>query len=581
MTPSIRSVQLSPDRDGVLRSMATKIEHLRASTNKRVRDFTESLTKRKRRHDDDLDEASLRHDRVRNLAEAVQIRYEEARLEAIRRAEEAELKRKAALDEQQRLETEADRIRIEQANAAKQQEIDRLRLQDQENKWREEDEQRRKEQDRIAQRKAEEQATKDAELKAKEEAQKKEDAAKEALNRSNHVPIPYSNNPPQTTNIATTPTTVPPSTDQAMAPQFYVNDRARTEHEAFLTLHARLKALRKQMKTQAQQNPRLKSTMGDMRRELVKRVGQISEDKASIRTVEIAITSVLITAANTTSDSNNPSLSPTLPVSDFYILHPWHTPAPDPATLTALHSQTLRAPSLLLYLLSIFTKALLAQLRAEASLKPMIATNLGILTAKLLAQPKLHASGLALLPSVLLAKYHAACPLLFGSYGSESTAAGRRVCGWALDRDTGEAVTETQHLSDQLGLASGFAALTLRSFPANSAMRNQMPGWRFWQAVARVAGVPVGRVGMTAVTVLRGLVMGGNAKRVLELFGSGGVALLRYCVVELPEEIGRSGRVGVGKVGGPTEASVNSLVLVRDDMRRIFGRDVLEMRGRR
>lgn len=569
MARSVRS--LHPiERDGVLRSTLTKISHLQASTNARVRSFAESLTKRKRRHDDDLEEAAERHARVRDLAESVQARYEEARLEAARQAEEAERQRQAAIDERRRLQVIEERLRIEGENAQRQREIERLKEREEEKRRREqEDDERKIEAEREnARRKEQEAAAEAARTRSEAAAQRKSDA--EAQRKASVE---------QT--LKGIPNGLQPATT---APQgsHYVNERARTEHEAYLTLHRRLKILRKDIKAHAAKSPRLKSVMGDMRREIVKRTGQISEDKGSIRNVEPVITSTLRNAAADTTSS------PLLPVRDFYIAHPWDPPL-DAHVSSALQTDP-RIPALLLYLMNVFVKALLAQLRTEAALKPAIATNLGILTAKLLAQPDLHpARGLPLLTGLLLAKLHAAAPLLFGLVGFEATRPGRRACGWREDGTAAPAATagpvplvsETQHLSDQLGLAAGYAAMTLRSFPAASPLRNRLPSFHYWQAVARLTGLPTRLHGTTSLTVLRGL-LAGNGRRILELFGSGGVVLLRTVLGTLPQELAGSGRVGRADLGGPTQATLNSLLLVREEMKRDIGKDVLEMAiGRR
>src|SRR5262245_41411615 len=81
-------------------------------------------------------------------------------------------------------------------------------------------------------------------------------------------------------------------------------------------------------------------------------------------------------------------------------------------------------PSLFLYLLNIFAKAVISQFVNEASAKPDTANPVGIVAVALFSDPIFCWRGKSMI-DILIAKFRVSCPVLFGYRGSENTEQGR------------------------------------------------------------------------------------------------------------------------------------------------------------
>ena len=187
-------------------------------------------------------------------------------------------------------------------------------------------------------------------------------------------------------------------------------------------------------------------------------------------------------------------------------------------------------PALLLYLLNIFSKSIILQFLNEASVSPKTADPVGIIGISVFAQQELQWNGVPLV-DILLAKFHVKCPLLFGIYGNDSTAAGKRRLGWQIEG--GNFVSDQRQAERMTGLGAGFAALTLRSF-AKSKLSNPLPTWHFWRALASILNVPPDKVTVSHFYALKALIEL-NVPRILEFFGNAGLVALRMAVTEFPQ----------------------------------------------
>lgn len=165
-------------------------------------------------------------------------------------------------------------------------------------------------------------------------------------------------------------------------------------------------------------------------------------------------------------------------------------------------------------------------------------------------------SGISMI-DVLLAKYHAICPVLWGFYGNEATDVGKEAIGWWRERDDGRRFIPPQtHEERMIGLGAGFAAISLRNF-SKTTRKNPMPNTHFWRACANILNVPPGEVQDTHLLVLSALLRH-SALRIVGFWGDVGLALLRAAVVEFP--------AGLGERKSAARASVEILrdVFVRE-----------------
>ncbi|OJD17619.1 hypothetical protein AJ78_02318 [Emergomyces pasteurianus Ep9510] len=297
------------------------------------------------------------------------------------------------------------------------------------------------------------------------------------------------------------------------------------EHQRYLELHKYLKEFRRYMVAETKKNPVLKQHMGDMRRTIKKCVGQlVTDDKVANRTPTNEITTVLKKALTLT--------EPSVDVRQFLAFHP------QPLAASTNKAET-KAPALLLYLLNIFSKAIIAQLIAEAGITPKYAEPLGVLTAQVFSMDAFTYNGISMI-DLLLAKYHAVCPILWGFYGNEATDAGKAAIGWWRERNDqqhpGRFISPQTHEERMVGLGAGFAAISLRNF-AKSTRKNPVPNTYFWRACANILNVPPSEVQDTHLLVLSALLRH-SAPRIVGFWGDVGLALLRRAVVEFPASLG-------------------------------------------
>ena len=196
-------------------------------------------------------------------------------------------------------------------------------------------------------------------------------------------------------------------------------------------------------------------------------------------------------------------------------------------------------PGLLLYLLNIFSKAVLAQFMSEASVSPRAADPVGILTVQIFSTPDLTWSGTSLI-DILICKYHVLCPVLWGIYGPEATSAGKSRLGWWRDGPDGPWIPEQRHTERMTGLGAGFAAISLRNF-AKSKHANPYPNYHYWQALQSIVSVSKEDAQPTHFVVLKAMVEN-NVWRILEFYGNAGKLALQKALVEFPNTGGEGAR---------------------------------------
>ena len=212
-------------------------------------------------------------------------------------------------------------------------------------------------------------------------------------------------------------------------------------------------------------------------------------------------------------------------------------------------------PSLLLYLLNIFSKAITAQLVSEAGIEPTEkADPIGTIASHIFALETFHWHGHSLI-NILIAKFHATCPVLFGIYGPENTTAGKERLGWARDDKDGPFIRLQGHQQRMTGLGAGFAGVSLRNYEKSS-HQNPFPAIKYWTALSNIVNVPAAQRTDTHAMVMKAMIEGFE-DRVLLFFGDAGKLALKMAVREWVKDVPGGGGVGM-----------KALALLADVMRR-------------
>ncbi|RKU42074.1 hypothetical protein DL546_004629 [Coniochaeta pulveracea] len=320
--------------------------------------------------------------------------------------------------------------------------------------------------------------------------------------------------------FATTSTTTTPQTNGIAVAQSAATPAPRlpTAPDRYQTIHKNLKDLRKSMLAQTKTNPALKARMGDMRREVRKCVGQLvngapgaGQNKTQILNIKGLLREALLNGAQ--SQLVDPSL---------VVLEP-REPVEG-----AVHNDP-QLPSIFLYMLNIFAKAIISQFVNEASAKPDTADAVGVVAASVFADREFQWRGKSLI-DILLAKFRVVCPVVFGHFGNEKFEEGRRQLGWHREGD--QWVSEQQHSDRMTGLGAGYAAIALRNF-SKSKMSHPFPPSNYWTAMARIINTAPPDISNTQAMVLRAMIQGSEHK-FLEAYGNAGLAALRLALVEFP-----------------------------------------------
>ena len=236
---------------------------------------------REKAHKIALAAASVEHERVRRSAEAAAERFQ-LELEKERKKREDEERRELDKKRQEKIERElVDRRR----------EIERARTAEVEERRAAEEGERRAAEARKAKLELEERLrlgreTVEAEAHRRREevehANKKAQEAATAAKKRTEAEAQQPQASVRTSQPSTTGTGLP-SASQTPSTRPHVNPDREVDHQRYQAIHQRLKELRRFMISQGKSNPALKKRMGDMRREIKKCVGQLTEGKGANR----------------------------------------------------------------------------------------------------------------------------------------------------------------------------------------------------------------------------------------------------------------------------------------------------------
>lgn len=212
-------------------------------------------------HKDALAAAAVAHERIRRGAEIEREKLE-LQLQAERRRRDEEDQRELELRRRERAEREI---------AEKKQAIERARLAELEEKRAAD---ARKAEAAAAEEKKRIREERDAEVarRLKEAQAKKEEAEKRAKKDAKDA-----TSRTEKANKLITPASQP------SYPRVASNPEREEEHQRFIAIHRNLKQLRKFLTSESSKFPQVKQQMGEMRRELKKCVGQLTEGKGANR----------------------------------------------------------------------------------------------------------------------------------------------------------------------------------------------------------------------------------------------------------------------------------------------------------
>jgi nucleoporin GLE1 len=237
-----------------------------------------------------------------------------------------------------------------------------------------------------------------------------------------------------------------------------------------------------------------------------------------------------------------------------------------PPHLSLLDKDTTTVPSLVLYLLSMFTKAIVNAFVNECAINVKSAEPIGTMVAQVFSMKELqfirHApspnSGLhytafggtvptpplkptsVSLISIFMCKIHKVAPILFGVSGGldEKTTAGRERLGWRKEYSGGDAkahVSESAHHSRMAGIGAGYASVALRNF-SKTALTNPWPSYHFWESLSYIVDTKPAEIQPSHCYLLKSM-LEINLERFLQFFGDEGVAALRTAFIEFPKRL--------------------------------------------
>ncbi|KAK1599576.1 GLE1-like protein [Colletotrichum navitas] len=332
----------------------------------------------------------------------------------------------------------------------------------------------------------------------------------------------------------------PKTVAQSVAPA----PAAQLTADRYIEIHQSLKKLRKDVEALSKQpGSPLKGRLGDMRRQIRKSIGQLTAGKGAN-----------VTPINTINSALRESLDGRVPSplvdANIYVQH-------NREPVEGAVNNGPQLPALFIYLLNILAKAIIQQFANEGGANPRSAEPVGIVTAQIFSNKDYQWRGASMI-DILIAKFRVACPVLFGSRGSDKTENGRKAIGWK--KEDGNWVPEQAHNDRMTGLGAGFAAIALRDF-SKASKTNPYPPTNYWKAMAQIVNSPPQLVSNTQYIVLKSMI-DGHEQRFINFYGNAAIAALRMALVEFP------------KKAPPGATAAQALQVLADVLRRDSGLEV-------
>lgn len=450
----------------------------------------------------------------------------EAELEQKRLVEEQEAQQR---EREEKIRRDLERLEAEKAREARERELEAKKREAE--AARQAAEHQRKLQEAEAKARAqrdEEEAAQRKEQQREKEARKAQAAAEAAKAKANALkqPVPPAQAPSTvpvsslltSSKPAAAPTSTPSPAASAGAPP---SADVEIIHTKYMELHRRMKEFWKPFKKECATpgNP-MKALVGDLRRDMRKCISQVSVSRQDSKVIIQKLRAIFATARN--------AGGPTVDIRPFVISR-------DIPPLSA--DEQAQYPAILLYAFICFEKFVIKQFANEAANDDGRVTNeLGVIAASLMMDKDLIWNGVPLV-DLLLAKYHSACPILFGVHGDMKNVEGMRRLGCI---SAGEQLQLNDYHQRMLGLGCGFAAMSLRAVASPA-----IPMSEYWRALSRLCNTPVDAIYSGHFYVLKGLVRD-QAKKFIMLYGVPGKALLRHAVTVLPKRAPARAKAAAG-----------------------------------
>ena len=296
------------------------------------------------------------------------------------------------------------------------------------------------------------------------------------------------------------------------------------EHQSYLMLHKRLKDIRKSVLDQCKSNKSLKSKVGDWRRQINKNVGQLTEQKGTLPQLRV-IKNILLQALTVE--------QPSVRVHDVIV-----TRHSSRSEISTSPQTSPNISAVFIYELNIFAKRIISQLVSEASVAPKLADPIGVLAISIFAQKDFRSvsdgNPQGSFIDILLAKFHATCPVLFGISGSEDTISGRGRLGWLKNKDSGSFVAAQKHYDRMSGLGTGFAAISLRDF-SKSTVISPLPAEHYWRAISRIVNTEKADITQSHLVVLKSM-LETHVNRFVMFFGDAARVAIRNALLLFPHK---------------------------------------------
>lgn len=453
--------------------------------------------------DQDAAERAKRH--------AEQLAYAAEEHERVFRTAKLEIERLALEEEQARLRHEENQRReIERLREQKAREEEQAHRRALEAKQREEEaarqaaEHQKKLQEAEARIRAqrEQEAAAERQQKEKAEADRKAAEAAAAAERA-HQQAPQQPTPQPAAATAQVAAPKPATSAPAPASNF------EQLHNQYLQLHQRMKEFRKSFwEEHKKPSSPLKGPVGDARRALRTRLGQINvERKDSAAAIKRLRTECFDVALATP--------GPMIDIRPYIVSH----------QIPQLANENDAAyPAFLLYVWICFEKFLVKQFEKEAAnTDGRIIQEIGLIAASLFGDQKYMWNGLPL-TDIALAKFHKACPPLFGIRGTMDTKEGRLRLGWRPDS------TPESYSQRMRGIGAGYASMSLRSFASKTPA---IATSEYWRAIVSICNTPPDQLWPGHFAILSGLIRD-YYKKFIQFYGVPARAVLRRAVIDLP-----------------------------------------------
>jgi nucleoporin GLE1 len=444
--------------------------------------------------------AARRHHQVYLSAvqtqELERLERENAERQRLLAEEEARDREWAKQAELKRLEAEAAKKSRDREEQEHEDERRRREAQEREDKRREE--QKREEQRLETQRRDQERLEEEKRQQQKLDEEKRQQQQRDAAQRE------------EPNGIAQSSSATPLSFTRDSGSVVTTLDEKEFNHQRFLDLHQALKAMRR---SASLKRSGVKEYVKEQERDIRKKVNQISADKQANLLRRKEIVAILQQA------KQRPE--PVLDARDF-IINPTQPFPPGSNTLVS---------AVFIYLLNFFIKKVISKFAEDVSATRSYnaAETVGIVCSAILSDPSLQVHNNSF-TDILVAKYHKVCPVLWGIYGSKNTVKDRERIGWK--RIEGEWISQQEHYDRMAGLGAGWASLTLRDF-SRVKIKNPLPAWHYWAALACILNVPPEERTQTHFVVLKGLVEE-YVPVFIKFYGQAACVVLQKALVEFP-----------------------------------------------